>query len=170
MNLLSTLSVTLANIGCADMHYASEANKDNLRYVKAVIKHQGARVFQFASDRIRSDAKSILKLVDFNPETIRFSKKIIMDRYTKDNHKQEKEVDYLIFAFKCLESHVSSLLYFDCDLQDKVIEALETKEKIEGEFEGVPCTIYLREFKQNQELKDIVEAVQRKSKTKNKVL
>ena len=159
MGLVNKLSLLMAKMGCAGLRNASEEDKDNLRYVKAVVKAQGPRSFQFASDFIRSDAESLLEMVTVNSEILHFAKNKIYDRYVKDMVIEEKEVDKLIFAFKCLEKDTNSLLYFDKCLQKTVVQTLKTKECVEGEFAGKHCKIDLINLKQDENLNEVIEAI-----------
>lgn len=160
MGLVNKMSLLMAKIGCAGLRNTSENNKNNLEYVKAVVKNQGPRSFQFASDYIRSDATSILKMVDVNSAILNYTKDVILDRYVDANNEvKENEVDMLLFAVKCLEVDVNSLVYFNEDLQEKVIEVLKSDNFVKGKFAGVPCVINIETLKKNEELTELIEFV-----------
>jgi len=156
MNLLDKLSVTLARIGCAGLRNASEEHKDNLAYVKAVVKSQGARSFQFASDYIKSDVESLLEMVDVNPEILNHTAEIIYDRYVKDMEIVEEEVDYNLFALKCLQISVDALVYFEDEIRDRVINILKNENKYEGNLLGKPCSIDIKKLRANNDLMFII--------------
>lgn len=160
MSLLNKISLAMAKVGCAGLRNASEGNKNNLKYVKAVIKNQGPRSFQFASDYIRSDAQSILELVKVNSEILRFTSEKIIDRFRVGAHTSKREVDYIIFAFKCLEKDVNSLLYFEKCLQKTVIQILKTENLVEGEFAGEYCELDLSNLKKDEYLEGVIEAIE----------
>ena len=147
MNLLNKLSIVMAKLGCAGLRNASDDQKNNLKYVKAVVKSQGARSFQFASDFIRSDVKCLVEMVDVNPEIIRFAI-------------NSKELNSLMFAFKCMEKDVDALVYFNNDLQNKIIETLKTQDVIEGEFAGEVCVVDLAPLKADEDLRNIIEVIE----------
>ena len=159
MGLINKMSLAMAIIGCAGLRNASEENKNNLRYVKAVVKNQGPRSFQFASDYIKSDAQSILEMVKVNSGILKFTSDKIIDRFCVGRYISKREVDYVIFAFKCLEVDIYSLLYFEDCLKKTVIEILKTQDFVEGEFAGKPCCIDLKSLKQDDELKDMIYAI-----------
>jgi len=153
MSLLNKLSIAMARIGCSGLRNASEQHKDDLNYVKAVIKAQGPRSFQFASDYIRSDAKSLIEMVAVNSEILRYTKAEIYDRYVKDIEIVEDElVDELTFALKCLKVNVNSIIYFDQKLQNKVVEAIQNQDVYNGKFAGKPCAIDLTNLKTDKDL------------------
>lgn len=161
MGLVNKLSLLMAKMGCAGLRNASEENKDDLRYVKAVVKAQGPRSFQFASDYIRSDAQSLIEMVGFNPEILSFAKGEIYDRYCVDMAIIEDElVDEVVFALKCLGVDENSFVYFKADLQLKIIELLNTNNTYEGKFAGKPCVIDLTNLKQNANFKEVVSVVE----------
>lgn len=165
MNLLNKLSLGMAKIGCAGLRNASEYNKNNLAYVKAVVKAQGPRSFQFASDYIRSDSKSILEVVPVNSSILEFTKDKIFDRYYKQDNLIEKETDYLLFAFKCIEIDKNSILYFDEELQDEIIQTLKTKDFVVGEYEGYKTVVDIEVIKNSKEMLDLVEWIGFKRKS-----
>ena len=156
MNLLNKLSVAMARAGLSGLRNASEKHKDNLNYVKAVVKGQGPRSFQFASDWIRSDAQSLLEMVEINPEILNHAKDKIFDRYVKDKGIVEEEVDYNLFALKCLDVDASCMAYFSEDLQNKIIKILNEQEKYEGKFSGKPCVIDLNNLKTKEEMMFVI--------------
>ena len=161
MGLVNRLSLLMAKMGCAGLRNTSEENKDNLKYVKAVVKAQGPRSFQFASDYIRSDAESLIEMVGINPEIIRFSKKQIYDRYCEDMSIVENEiVDELIFALKCLEIDENAFIYFNEKLQLKLANILKTKQSYEGKFAGKPCVIDLKQLTSNENLMFLINCLE----------
>ena len=160
MGLINKMSLAMAIIGCAGLRNASEENKNNLRYVKAVVKNQGPRSFQFASDYIKSDAQSILEMVKVNSEILKFTSDKIIDRFCVGQYISKREVDYIIFAFKCLEKDVNSLLYFEKCLQKTVIQILKTENLVEGEFAGEYCELDLSNLKKDEYLEDVIDAIE----------
>jgi len=153
MNLLNKLSVAMARIGLSGLRCTSEEHKDDLCYVKAVVKSQGPKSFQFASDYIRSDARSLIEMVAVNSEILRYAKSEVYDRYVKDMEIIENElVDELTFALMCLESSVNSIVYFNTELQNKVVETIKVQDVYEGRFAGKTCSIYLKKLKENEDL------------------
>lgn len=150
MNLLKKLSVGMARIGCAGLRNASEQNKDNLDYVKAVVKVQGARSFQFASDRIRSDAKTILEMIELTPEILDYIKKDIFDR--SNGVGNAEKVDAVLFALKCLEIDADSYVYLSEELQVRLSNLIQNNNVYKGKLFGNVCEFNLNEFKKNEEL------------------
>ena len=158
MNLLNKLSVGMARIGCVGLRNASEQNKDNLDYVKAVVSVQGARSFQFASDRIRSDAKSILEMVEFNPEILCYIKKDIFDR--SNGLTETEKVDNVLFALKCMELNVDSFAYLPEEIQVKLVNVFKTKNIYMGKLLGEIYSFNLDDFRKDEELMFLLDYVE----------
>ena len=58
-------------------------------------------------------------------------------------------MDYVIFAFKCMEEDIYSLVYLEDCLRKTVLEILKTQDFVEGEFAGKPCCIDLKPLKED---------------------
>ena len=106
-------------------------------FVQACVIGSGAQEIEFASERLKGDADFILKLVQINPEVLKFCNNKIYDRFVQDIVVYEElELDKLFFAAKCCAVNSKSFKYLSEDVAKKYLALVKNSEDIVGVYHG----------------------------------
>lgn len=116
---------------------------DDEKFVLRSIAKNGVMELTKASERLKSDAKFILGLVEVHPECLNVCANILFDRYEENGKLVEKEVDRRLFVALCCEKNVDAFKYFKNEDANAYLESVKQGETIVGNFQGEGCQIEL---------------------------
>lgn len=110
MKLTKEFQSKMLEMGMLHLKNAPEKMQDDEVFVlKAIAKH-GAGEFEFASKRIKSEARIILTLVKTNPDILKFISRPIFQRYIDENNNTiEEKVNY--FSVLCVDINDQCIQY-----------------------------------------------------------
>ncbi len=139
----------LAEIGVKSLKNSNDNLKDSEQFVETCINIYGEEEFQFASERLRSDAEFILKFVKKHPKILKFCQPKIYDSYIEDDFIiVEEPMDELLFATKCCNENIEAFRYLPQSAALKYYRAVKSGVEVVGEYHGKEESYKLRNDKE----------------------
>ncbi len=81
MKVTKSFQEKMLELGVLHLKNSSKKMQDNESFVMKAIEKHGISEFQFASDRLRSEARILLRLADKYPEVVKYANYPVYQRY-----------------------------------------------------------------------------------------
>ena len=132
----------LARYGRISLSKLDDEKCDDLEIVSRCVKNFGPGQFMYASDWLKSDADSILRLIEIEPAIINYCADVVYDRYVdQDFVVKEEEVDAIAFASKCVHASEYAFSCLPIKYAKPYYKAFLKKDPVTACFHGKPYEI-----------------------------